>query len=173
MRENGGFDSWKIVVICKYPDCKSDEELLTYETEFCDNFKPILNKNRPFLTQEERLHYNEFKSEESKEKTKQKARVKYTKNKDKYKLTRYKYREENIKTIRERTTSPEAKIKQKEYRGKNKEKMRLYQHQNREENSTKNKERHTCQCGGQYVLPHLTCHNKSNKHIKFIENQNI
>jgi hypothetical protein len=103
----------------------------------------------------------------------EKARVDYAENKEKYKQHNDKYREENAEAIREKQSSPEAKIKQKEYYEENKEKLKLYQHQKREKNSTKNKEKHTCQCGGQYVLPHLTCHNKTKQHIKFIENQKI
>ena len=173
MRENGGFDTWKMVLIREYPDCRSEEELRTYETEFYNEYKPMLNKNRPLLTEEERLHYNEFRSEEAKEKTKQKEIAYYTENKEKRKQFGDKYREENAEAIREKHTSPEVKIKQKEYREDNKEKTKIYQQQKREENSTKNKEKHTCQCGGQYVLPHLTCHNKTKQHTKFIENQKI
>jgi hypothetical protein len=173
MRENGGFDAWKIVVICEYPECKSEEELRMYETEFCDEFKPILNKKRPLLTEEERLHRNEFRSEESKENIKQKARADYAENKDKYKLIKDKYREENAEAIQEKQSSPEAKIKQKEYQKDNKEKIKLYQHQKRQENYEKNHISHTCECGGKYVLPQITVHNKTKKHIKFIENQKI
>ena len=133
----------------------------------------MLNKNRPLLTDEERLHYNEFRSEESKEKTKENKRIYYTENKDKCKQYSDKYREDNAEALREKQTSPEAKIKQKEYREDNIEIMKLYQQQKREENSTKNKVKHTCQCGGQYVLPHLTCHNKTKQHIKFMINQKI
>ena len=173
MRENGGFDSWKMVLIREYPDCKSEEELRTYETEFYNEYKPMLNKNRPLLTDEERLYYTEFRSEEAKEKTKQKGIAYYAENKEKFKQYSDKYREENAEALRAKVSSPEAKNKQKEYYGENIEKLKLYRRKKREEYSTKNKEKHTCQCGGQYVLPHLTCHNKTKQHIKFIENQNI
>lgn len=84
MRECGFFYAWKMDKICEYPDCKSEEELRTYQTEFYDEYKPILNKIRPLLTEEERLHYNECRGEESKEKTRQKARVYYAQNAEKY-----------------------------------------------------------------------------------------
>ena len=146
MRENGGFDAWKIVVICEYPECKSEEELVLYERQYCDKYNPILNKKRPQITEDERTAYKEQYNEKNRYVLNEKAKVYYAENKDKYKQ----YREENAEAIQEKQSSPEAKIKQKEYREDNKEKMKIYQQQKREENSTKNKEKHTCQCGGQY-----------------------
>ena len=62
-------------------------------------------------------------------------------------------------------------IFQKEYYEDNKEKSKLYHDQRRQENSEKNHISHNCECGGKYVIPQIAVHNKTKKHIKYIEEQ--
>jgi GIY-YIG catalytic domain len=46
MRENGGWSDYQVVIIRKYPECKTEEELRMYERQYCDECNPILNKKK-------------------------------------------------------------------------------------------------------------------------------
>ncbi len=141
IRENGGWsDEWVMVLVQLYPNCKTSIELLKYEREHYDIYKPELNVYRPCL--------NEGEKEENK------------------KQYNAEYRKENV-----------DKIKQykKQYKIDNVDKIKEYKKQYKIDNVAKIKEqkneKHNCECGGKYTTSHLLIHQKTQKHIKFIESQ--
>lgn len=55
IRENGGFtDKWKMILVQEYPECKSNIELRMYEQVHLDLYRPDLNVNRAFVTEEDK-----------------------------------------------------------------------------------------------------------------------
>jgi hypothetical protein len=54
IRENGGFENWSMIEICKYP-CKDKREAESEERKYIELFNPTLNRYlRPIITEEER-----------------------------------------------------------------------------------------------------------------------
>ena len=45
--------------------------------------------------------------------------------------------------------------------------------QNHEANKEKEQSKHTCACGGKYTHNHKAQHEKTQKHMKYLEEQNI
>jgi hypothetical protein len=148
IRENGGWsDEWVMVLVQSYHNCKTSLELLKYEREHYDIYKPELNKQKPYLYEgeekEKRKQYNEKYKKENADKMKE-------------------YRKEN---------ADKNKEYQKEYQKENADKIKEYNKVYQKENANKSKEKHTCECGGKYTTCHLSLHKKTKKHIKFIESQ--
>ena len=46
IRENGGWDKWKLEVIERFP-CENEEQLVIRERYYYDKFNPALNSQRP------------------------------------------------------------------------------------------------------------------------------
>jgi len=57
MRENGGYDNWKLEVLEKYP-CDNKIQLRIREQYYYDLLNPTLNTNRPYISEEEIKKYN-------------------------------------------------------------------------------------------------------------------
>lgn len=148
IRENGGWsDEWVMVLVQYYPNCKTSLELLKYEREHYDIYKPEFNVRKPYLYEGEREDkMKEYQKEYQKE------------NADKMKEYDKVYKKENADKI-------------KEYRKENADKIKEYNKVYQKENADKSKEKHTCNCGGKYTTCHLSLHKKTKKHIKFIESQ--
>ena len=72
--------------------------------------------------------------------------------------TKKEYNDDNKEHIKEHT---------KKYREDNKEHIKKY----REDNYEKIKEITYCECGGKYRYGHKNEHNKTNKHLKYLNNQ--
>jgi hypothetical protein len=58
IRDNGGWDNWLMVLVQEYPDCKSSDELRMYERNHYEFYKPSLNINSPYITEEENITKN-------------------------------------------------------------------------------------------------------------------
>ena len=75
----------------------------------------------------------------------------------------------------QRLLQKEIQERNKEYKHKwyleNKEKATEKGKIYREENKEKLNEKFTCECGGRYTKQHLALHNKTQKHLKFMNNQ--
>ena len=103
IRDNGGWsDEWVMVLVEQYPNCKTSIELLKYEREHYDIYKPEMNVKKPYLYEGEIEEYcKEYKIENT---DKIKAyKIEYDKeNNEAIKANNKKYRDENCKTINEK-----------------------------------------------------------------------
>ena len=170
IRENGGWsDEWVMVLVQSYPNCKTSIELLKYEREHYDIYKPELNVYRPCLKDGEEKERQKEYTKENADKIKEYKKE----NADRIKEYEKEYRKENADRIKEyekeyrKENADKIKEYKKEYRKENADKIKVYQ----KENTDKSKEKHTCECGGKYTTCHLSLHKKTKKHIKFIESQ--
>jgi len=175
IRFNGGWDNFSMVMIEQF-SCKNKRELETRERFWIEKLQSTLNRLIPTRNWKE---YREDNKEQYREQTK-------------------KYRENNKEKIKEYESLPDTKErrrqykkewglknkerlseKSKEYREKNKEKLsekrKEYYEKNKEEISEKHKEyasqKYTCICGLTMRRDSKNRHEKTKKHIRFIESQ--
>ena len=94
MRDNGGFDSFNMLVIKEFP-CQNKQEVLMEEDKIMREMKSTLNMMRAYLTPEEKLEnhkqYNQLYKEQHREEIREQSRD-YAK----------KYRETYRETINEK-----------------------------------------------------------------------
>jgi hypothetical protein len=135
------FDDAQIILVEKY-SCESKDELVAREAYYIRKYNCV-NKIIP-----DRKTPEYFKKY-------------YQENKDKI-MAQREYRIDDIKQ------------KQKEWYRKNKQKAdemhREYYEQNKQSIQEKQSEKFICRCGGKYTRAHKTTHEKSKKHIKWIDN---
>ena len=62
-------------------------------------------------------------------------------------------------------------LKNKEYKLKNKEKINEYNKKYYEKNKEKIREKFQCDCGGKYTKSHKADHERTNKHLAFINRE--
>jgi hypothetical protein len=133
------YDDADIILLESFP-CKSKEELHAKEREYIEKLDCV-NKVIPTRTRKE---YDDA-------------------NKDKKQKSDKKYYENNKTNVLE---------KKKEYYKKNKEDIDTYKKAWYEKNKAKILEKHqetyTCECGVSYSLGHKSRHEKSKKHLSFI-----
>jgi len=158
IRENGGWDNWRMVIINECEEGITKTQAHIIEEEFRVKLNGNLNSHKCYITEEkikeEKKKYDKKYHENNKEY--------YEENKEK----RKKYYEENKQKLKEY---------KKEYYEENKEKIKEYREQNKEkikEYYENNKEKITCECGCKICKLNLTKHQKTKKHIKLMEKQN-
>jgi hypothetical protein len=171
IRDNGGWDNWSMIQICEYP-CNSFHEAIAEERRHYELLNAKMNMKNPCRTYEEWYQDN-------KDIISEKVKIYYNENKDTISEKQKIYNEKNKEQILER---------HKEYREKNRnllsEKQKIYVEKNkqivsekrreyREKNKEKIKLKYTCCCGSISVITHKTRHEKSKKHIEFIQNVNV
>ena len=93
IRDNSGWDNWKMIVICDYP-CNNKREAEQKEDRYMMELKANMNMRRAFQT---RKQYRE----ENKDKIHDKKKQYYEDNKENIKENRRQYYEDNIDKIRE------------------------------------------------------------------------
>ena len=147
MREIG-IEKFKIELIEKYV-CETKQQLVEREQYWIEQLKPELNTIRAIANP----NYDK------------ECRKKYRdENKDKIKEIQKKFYEEHKEEVLE---------KMKEYREENKDKIKERKSKYREENKEKIKEEKsiqiTCDCGSITSNCHLSRHNKSIKHLKYLD----
>ena len=84
IRENGGWDQFKMIIIKEFP-CNTKTELLIEEDKLMIELKSNMNKLRAYLTGEEKKEYSRQKAyeyrlnnkEEVKEYKKERSKIKY------------------------------------------------------------------------------------------------
>ena len=96
IRENGGFDRFKMIEVEKYP-CKDKREAERRENEVMNELKASMNTYKSFLTEEERKEYNKEYKKEYYETNKEKIQEYYETNKEKLQERIKEYRENNKK----------------------------------------------------------------------------
>ena len=152
-----------IVLVENYP-CNNKEELDTKEAEYIIN-NDCCNRTVPLRTKKE---YREDNKEKIKEYLKEYHKTYYEENKEKVNIKHKTYYEDNKERIAEH---------QKQYNQDNKERTKQYNQDNKERIAERkkqyyqdNNERHSCICGGLYTILHKKQHEKTNKHIEYVNN---
>jgi hypothetical protein len=160
IRENGGWDNWRMLEIEKYP-CNDNREAEAREEYWRCEFNAKLNSKRAFITKEQFKEYQKEYRTEHADNLKQYQKEYYTENADKIKQ----YYTENADKINQY---------QKEYRIENADKIKQYRIENadkinqyRIENADKINKKCKCQCGGNYTHINKTHHFKTKKHQNF------
>ena len=148
IRENGGFDDWTMVMIQAYPDCKNSDELRKHERDHYDIFRPPLNSQRPYITEEERVETQRVSAGRWRED-----------NKEQIVVNKAEYYQENKERILEKCRLDYAE---------NNEKQLQYYQDNKEIINEKKKERCMCECGVTYASRHRIVHQKTQKHINLM-----
>jgi len=145
IRENGGWDNWNMVIVDEPKQITLIKSRMI-EEEWRVKLNANLNSIKCFIT-----------NEESKEQEKQ-------------------YRNENADKIKEWhkqnriNNSDELNEKSKQYRNENADKIKEWHIKNYIDNEKHFKKKHTCECGGVYTITHKSRHEKSKKHIHYLEN---
>jgi len=143
IRENGGFEMFKMIEVEKYP-CNDKREAMRREDEVMKEFKANMNAIRSHTTAEEKKVNNIEYKMNNRVKLIEKQREYIKKNKDIIKVKKKKYRDKNIENI---------KMKEKEYREINKDIIK-----------EKKREKVTCSCGCKIVKNNLIRHQATKKH---------
>ena len=143
MRNNGGWDNFKMLEVEKYP-CNDKREAEAREEEIRVKLKANMNSKRCFVTEEQKKEdFNEYRNI----------------NKEKIKEQYREYRETN-------------KDKIKEYRDNNKDKFKEYRDNNKDKIKEKRNEKFLCPCGGISNYSNKLRHFNSAKHKNFLRIQN-
>jgi hypothetical protein len=187
IRQNGGWDNWAMIEIEKYP-CADGNEAKARERYWIEKLNAKLNKVIPGRSQQEYHQTAQYKKAikinyaKNKEKILQYQKEYRQKNKNNIKEQRKLYREKNHETIclkkREFYQQNKTDIlkKQKEYKDSNREhilqKNLKYYQNNKNTILDQRKESFICVCGTSYTKYHKARHEKTKKHIQFMEQQN-
>ena len=171
IRENGGWDNWSMIEIEKYP-CNDSNEATTRERYWFEDLQANLNTHYPQRTKKEYIVQNKEKikeaykeyCEQNKEKLSEMHKDYYEANKTKLLNLSKQYYHNNIEFKKEY---------EKKYYDKNKEIVKEKNKTYYRENKDLLNKTITCECGGHYSIPVKARHQKSIKHIKFIDQQNI
>ena len=169
IREQGGFSNWDMIMIEKYP-CKDKLESGKRERYWIEELGATLNKQVPSRTPKE---YHKDNKEYRNEYTRQ-----YHKdNKENIRQQLKQYRKDNKEKIKQYRKDNREKIRQqtKQYRKDNKEKLQKKSKEYIEKNIEKIRERqstkYTCECGSTITKKSKARHERTQKHINFINNQ--
>jgi len=155
IRENGGWDMFKMIEVEKYP-CADRREAERRENEAMKELKACMNMRNSFLTQDEKQEqakeYNTNYYELHKEQVKE-----YQKN-NKHKI------QERMKDYRDNNKLKIQEYK-KDYREANKPKIQEREKDYYEANKLKINEKVKCECGCEINKHNLKRHQKNNKHL--------
>ena len=98
IRENGGFEMFKMIEVEKY-HCNDKREAVKRENEVMKESKATMNKNRSFNTEEERLEQHRKRSRQRFEENKDKEKQFYETNKENFKDKRKQHYVDNKERI--------------------------------------------------------------------------
>ena len=117
IRENGGWDNWRMFIIEEYSDCTNNIEQRIREQKWIDELNANLNMLKAYTSEEQKKFYHkEYQKEYRKEYIEQ--------NREKLLQKMKEYREQNREKINQRN---------KEYREQNREKINQIQKEKRQE----------------------------------------
>jgi hypothetical protein len=174
IREHGGFENWQFVVVRRYKNIKTKEQLLKKERKYMERLQATLNKQVPTRTYQE--YYENYKpvilervkkyQDANKQQIKVKKQVNYQLNKDAILEKQLEYRKNNKEIIRQRDKQYREKkieikrLKDREYRIKNREQLKAKQLQKIE-----------CECGCMVARSGLSKHKITDKHKHLMEDK--
>tara|TARA_R110002096_G_scaffold323806_1_gene517959 strand:+ start:184 stop:855 length:672 start_codon:yes stop_codon:yes gene_type:complete len=172
IRENGGWDNWRMVIINECDEGLTKTQAHIIEEEFRVNLKANMNSQKCHVTKEDAIETKSDCGKKYREKNKkeisEKSQEYYQNNKELLIKKQNEYRENNKEYIKD---------KNKEYREKNKkyfsEKGKEYYNNNKDVILDKMSEKVTCECGSIFRKGALSRHLKSNKHLAFIIPENL
>jgi len=144
IRENGGWDNWRITIIEEYPDCKNNIEQRIREQKWIDELNGNLNTNKAYTSKEERKEQKKEHREQNKEHDKQ-YRIEHKNDKYEYdKQYRQQNKEKIVEDKKEYCKQNREKIAQqrKEHYEQNKEEILQKMKEYREQNKEKIRQRH-------------------------------
>jgi hypothetical protein len=150
IRENGGWYSFKMIEVEKYP-CKDKREAERRENEISKGLKACMNTNKICVSKDKNEYMKEY-TKDNKDKLREQTKQYYETNKHKLREHNKEYRETNKHKIREY---------RKHHYETNKEKKQEYYKNNKH----KLTEKITCKCGCEVSKNHLPRHERSKKHI--------
>ena len=163
IRENGGWDAFKMIEVEKYP-CKDRREAERRENEVMKEFKSNMNMRKSFSTEEENKlymeEYNKNYYEIHKEKI-QEQKKKYREN-NKEKIQEYDkmYKEENKEKIQEQKKNYYEANKSK-IQNRMREQKKVYYESNKSKLNAKVK----CECGCEVMNRCLKRHRATKTHL--------
>jgi len=165
IRLNGGWSNWDMVPIEEIKSCSLVNAKIR-EQYHIDLNKSTMNKNKAYITEEQRLERDKNKMKDYREEHKE-ERADYNKNyKEEHKEEIADYNKNNKEVIAER---------KKIYYENNKEviaeKTKIYRSNNKEKIEEKSKEKITCACGSTFRIYGKLKHERTNKHCEFILKQ--
>jgi len=162
IRDNGGWDNWRMVCIHQQ-DVNNKREAEQIEEDYRVELNGNMNTRRAFRSEEDAKEHNKEYRETNKEQISEKKKE---------------YRETNKEQILEKKKEYYEKNKEhhaeqmKEYREQNKvkisEQKKEYYEQNKVKISEQKKEKITCDCGCEIRRHMLQRHKRTNKHIKLM-----
>ncbi len=159
IRENGGWDNWRIVILEEL-GVVSFTEARIKEEEHRVKLNANLNMNKCYRTEEDHLKQMKEWRENNKEHIAEYKKEYQQKNKEQIK----EYQQKNKEALAEYN---------KEYQQKNKEHIakqnKEYKEQNKEAIAEKHKEKITCECGCVIRKKDLARHKKTNKHLELMK----
>ena len=160
IRENEGFNNWKMIMVHAYPECKTSEELRMHERNHIEELKPSLNVNRPIVTEEEKQNEANDRSRKARLKNPEQLKQWRLENAEHIKKYKLQYCVDNADKIREYAEAhrDEINLKGKMYREANAEKIK-----------ERDKKTIVCECGRVINLRHKTSHEKLKIHINLME----
>ena len=158
IRDNGGWDEWKMVWIEDYP-CESKKELLLREDEVMLQYQNRLNQNRAHTTHEEKKEQKKEHRQANREKILEKQKEHYQANREKILEYHKEYQKDNKEKI--------AEYKKEHYQA-NRDKLLERQKENYQANKEKIAEKIKCDiCGCESRIDNLTRHQKTAKCINY------
>lgn len=170
IRDNGGWNNWSMIQICKYP-CESLNEATTEERRHYELLNANLNTHNPCRGKKE--YY-----EDNKDILLEKMKIYYEENRDKKIEYAREYYEDNKDTILEKQKiycdlNKDRKVEyDKIYRDVNKEKKaetdKKWYEKNKEKILEKMKQNYICRCGSSIRISNKSTHEKSIKHQKIL-----
>jgi hypothetical protein len=152
IRENGGFEMFKMIEVEKYP-CNDKREAEKRENEVMKELKANMNSNNSYITEEEKKKNNREYKINNRAKLIEKQKEYHKKNNDIIKFLKKKYRENNKENI---------KKQEKEYREKNKDIIK-----------EKKSEKLLCECGCIINKRNSIRHQATKKHIDIMNKKNF
>jgi hypothetical protein len=156
IRENGGWNNWQMIEIEKYP-CKDSLDAKKRERYLLETLQASLNMVKPSRTIKE--YYIEYQ-QNNKEELIKKRQIYNETNREKRISNNKEYYIENLDKIKEY---------QKKYREENREQNIEYSKEYYQQNKDKLKETITCICGTICRKDTIKRHERTNKHIQFVE----
>ena len=194
INNNGGWLNWSMIVIETFIECRNANEARARERFWFEELSANMNSYIPILTDDEKVqklkviqlkYYNANKDQIAEQKKEY-----YDNNKEKFSEYSKNYRKINEDEIKENRLKNKEKmieyykiyrqvndINIKDNKIKNFEKNKLYM----KEYYKKNKQKMLydrridckCTCGSHYFLYAKSSHEKTNKHINFMNSQNV
>lgn len=173
IRDNGGFENWDIIMIEKYT-CDDKLEQAKRERYWIETLHSTLNRAIPSRTRKEYVEdnidnvrgYKKKYAEIHKEEIVERGQIWREENKDELKIKKKIYSLEHKEESAER-----CKIWREENKDYNVMKKKEYYEANKIQIAENNKIKITCCCGNIITLGAKSNHERTQKHINFIESK--